>query len=506
MNEHEEPKLTTRRARRLQEQLETTGIPVVTPEVAQAEATAQTDDAAEGNNDINISPVDPDGRPRTRREMRELRDAAMQDSETMGSSDGKSGRATPGEAFQVANVPTQGFDPRLAATEAMSFADLIEDSIETVGGANASEPELTNETELVDEAVLVVEAEQLVETEEAAEAPAKGRFRMPWNRSKDVVEENELEIDALVEDASVEDASDVSAVDADPVNEDAPEEVAPPGEHESTELTSQPEDHAGISDHEWAMSVANQPKDVAPRTDTVSPGAMPATPASAMLNPTPETVSTTGDDDGTEDGETADAPAPASARTNYSFPDIVPLEEGRSVFDDPSTQAMLALPTHDLVPSQTERTGDFDELISRVVAAEGATSVTTSALILPSMPAGTDLTGALGETGELFITGSIELPRSLGETGGHARLHDSVEFDPLMDLGIDLNHESAPDDSAPMSATRAISARMVEGSGVIAPHTKRGNRLPLVLSITAGGLLLGFIGLLAWGASNGMFQ
>ena len=41
------------------------------------------------------------------------------------------------------------------------------------------------------------------------------------------------------------------------------------------------------------------------------------------------------------------------------------------------------------------------------------------------------LTGPLGGTGELYVTGSLKLPKSLGETGGHSSLHDSIEFDPI---------------------------------------------------------------------------
>ena len=79
MNEHEEPKLTSRRARRMQEQLETTGISVVSQSAAPSEEVAAESAAAlaADSDAIEISPVDENGRVRTRRELRELRDAAI---------------------------------------------------------------------------------------------------------------------------------------------------------------------------------------------------------------------------------------------------------------------------------------------------------------------------------------------------------------------------------------------------------------------------------------------
>lgn len=207
------------------------------------------------------------------------------------------------------------------------------------------------------------------------------------------------------------------------------------------------------------------------------------------------------DDARAEDAEAgADDAAP---KKSYSFPDIAPLEDSFSVFDDPAIRQ---------APPSTEVStgaGDFDDLISRAVAQEGAASTSnTSALILPNLPDTGELSGPIGETGELFITGSIELPKSLGETGGHAPLHDSVEADPLGELGFDdLDLDSMPttDDSiSPVSATRAVSA-MSAGDAIVAQETKEKSKLPLVLILTGGGLVVAVGALLIWGASAGMF-
>lgn len=207
------------------------------------------------------------------------------------------------------------------------------------------------------------------------------------------------------------------------------------------------------------------------------------------------------DDVRAEDAEAgADDAAP---KKSYSFPDIAPLEDSFSVFDDPAIRQ--ATPSTEV----STGAGDFDDLISRAVAQEGAASTTnTSALILPNLPDTGELSGPIGETGELFITGSIELPKSLGETGGHAPLHDSVEADPLGELGFDdLDLDSMPttDDAiSPVSATRAVSA-MSAGDAIVAQETKEKSKLPLVLILTGGGLVVAVGALLIWGASAGMF-
>ena len=192
------------------------------------------------------------------------------------------------------------------------------------------------------------------------------------------------------------------------------------------------------------------------------------------------------------------APISAAPSQGYSFPDIAPLDEAHSIFDDPALRVMGAQGK-----VQADGGRDFDDLITRAVAQEGAASTTnTSALILPSMPETEGLAGPIGETGELFVTGSFELPKSLSETGGHATLHDSVDADPLDDLGF---VETTPTGMmAPVSASRAISARSEQGPLVI-EATKDKSKIPVVLIATGGVLVLGAAGLIVWAATSGLF-
>ena len=184
----------------------------------------------------------------------------------------------------------------------------------------------------------------------------------------------------------------------------------------------------------------------------------------------------------------------------YSFPDIQPPEEWRSVFDDPSRAATINAPGD---------SGDFDDLISRAVAQEGSTGGTgASALILPTHPGDTgSLTGPLGATGELYVTGSIELPKSMGETGGHSGIHDSIEFDQFLtgetEDAITSTSESGP---MPVSAMNAVSARRRPEVPVVAEPTKDRSKVPLILALSGGGLIVVVVGGVVWAASQGLFN
>jgi len=198
-----------------------------------------------------------------------------------------------------------------------------------------------------------------------------------------------------------------------------------------------------------------------------------------------------------EDPAAGDDESPA-----YSFPDIAPLDEGGSVFDDPAVRLAGAQAVDD---AESAEGGEFDDLISRAVAQEGAASPTNaSALILPDMGRTGGISGPIGETGELFITGSIELPKSLGETGGHSALLDSVQGDADE---FALGEAPSPGDTgiiAPVSAARAVSARSTAASVVTGPEKEK-RRLPIALIATGGGLLIVIAGLAIWAASTGFF-
>lgn len=133
----------------------------------------------------------------------------------------------------------------------------------------------------------------------------------------------------------------------------------------------------------------------------------------------------------------------------------------------------------------------FDDLISsRPVGSTD--SSTTSALVLPAVPNSSDMGTALDETGEVIITGSINLPSSMGSSGAPSAGIESNQLDALLDRSESENVEG---DVAPVSASRAVSTTGTAGALVTPP--KRGTaNLPIILAISAGVLAVGVIGLL----------
>ena len=135
----------------------------------------------------------------------------------------------------------------------------------------------------------------------------------------------------------------------------------------------------------------------------------------------------------------------------------------------------------------------FDDLVGRGVGA-GGIPTTTNALILPAIPRqGT--AGPITSTGEIMITGSIDLPRSLGATGQLPNLFDSSEMDRMLDQLDEGGHHN---DVAPVSASRAVSTH-TSTRGVMTPPRKRGASLPTVLAITAAVLAIGVLSLFVIG-------
>ena len=94
-----------------------------------------------------------------------------------------------------------------------------------------------------------------------------------------------------------------------------------------------------------------------------------------------------------------------------------------------------------------------------------------------------------------MITGSIDLPRSLGATGQHPNLFDSSEMDRMLDQLDEGGHHN---DVAPVSASRAVSTH-TSTRGVMTPPRKRGASLPTVLAITAAVLAIGVLSLFVVG-------
>ena len=144
---------------------------------------------------------------------------------------------------------------------------------------------------------------------------------------------------------------------------------------------------------------------------------------------------------------------------------------------------------------------DDDEQVQENTFARdvGATSgaITTSALVLPSMPTGEAIMGPLSGTGEILITGSINLPSSIGSTGVHPARYDHSDVDALLEA--DDREDSADADSAPVRAIRAISTNAASGDVINSMKPQKASRLPLILIVSAAVMAVGVVVLLVAG-------
>lgn len=209
-----------------------------------------------------------------------------------------------------------------------------------------------------------------------------------------------------------------------------------------------------------------------------------ATPTAAAPAFAPTSAAPVVETSGTSPFSSLGLTPPASATTGTTQPSAPGAEDTSAQERRPFTP-----PTgHWSTAAEVEDSGE--PIISRNVG-QSTAATTTNALILPAIPR-PDATAPLTSTGEILVTGSIDLPRTVGSTGLNPEHLDSSDIDHLLD---GEENEFNTSEVAPVRASRAISTH-TSTRGVITPPKKRGNALPTVLIITAGVLAVGVIGLL----------
>ncbi|MBI5161472.1 MAG: hypothetical protein HY996_08690 [Micrococcales bacterium] len=149
--------------------------------------------------------------------------------------------------------------------------------------------------------------------------------------------------------------------------------------------------------------------------------------------------------------------------------------------------------------SQQAAADDDAHSLSRDVAG-GHGAVTTNALVLPSIPQ-QELSGPLANTGEILITGSIDLPRSLSSTGAHPTQLDESRLDHELDPG---DQQVVSADSQPIRAIRAVSTH-TSTRGMMLNTKPKGNRSLTVLIIVTGALALAVGAVLVVGLLSNAF-
>lgn len=126
----------------------------------------------------------------------------------------------------------------------------------------------------------------------------------------------------------------------------------------------------------------------------------------------------------------------------------------------------------------------FDELLSS--DSNGSQHLSPSTLIFTPSPGEGSLSGPVASTGEILVTGSYELPQGIGSQGHAHGVADGKDIDSVLIDG-ELPPASSP---TPIAASAAISTIKPAGEVIRPPAPEKGNRLMLVLAITAGGLAL----------------
>jgi hypothetical protein len=143
-----------------------------------------------------------------------------------------------------------------------------------------------------------------------------------------------------------------------------------------------------------------------------------------------------------------------------------------------SARASSAFP----VWSQSDLDEDeFSSGMSRGFAS-GSTGSTPASLVLPAVPNPSELSYSLS-TGEILVTGSIDLPRSLGATGAHPDTLDDA-IDHLLDAD---DEDMKTTGSTPVRAIRAVSSH-TSTRGMIAARKPTSNRLPMILMVSASAM------------------
>lgn len=239
-------------------------------------------------------------------------------------------------------------------------------------------------------------------------------------------------------------------------------------------------DQTGIDETgaDGAQSDAETPADVAALEQPSAtplpgiPDGAPSTPAVFPLSLDPE------------DDDTNEVPIPEPARTE---PPKVPASFQRPSEPKPVTTAFEPPVGH---WSQQAHGSNDAEVHDDSTGTRRIAVTDTNAIILPNS-ALADPTGALNATGEVILTGSIDLPASLSSTGSHRPI-DGAEVDRLLE-----QHDEQPEtDASPVRASRAVSSHTSTRQVVLAAAKPKESRTPLILGVTVGAVGLAAAGVI----------
>jgi hypothetical protein len=265
----------------------------------------------------------------------------------------------------------------------------------------------------------------------------------------------------------------------DPLPEPTPTASAPSGPPEPTPSApasaEAPPADQGASDSAWPFSWSEQASAPVPVV------------SEEVAHPAPGSASAQVPTDPPSAWDVAATPQPAETVAPVSHePESRPRSEARGLRPTGHWAAQLD--------------DDGDEVMETTVNRTiGTATVTTNALVLPTTP-DTDIRGPLTSTGEILLTGSIDLPASLASTGVTSRI-ESSGMDHLFETH---DAEVVSTDSKPVSAIRAVSTQ--SGSGLTHAPKSKGNRALTALLVAAVGMGVVVVGLLGLALAFGAFS
>lgn len=287
--------------------------------------------------------------------------------------------------------------------------------------------------------------------EAAAHAEEPRRHRSTWSPPADVTGSDGVESAA---DDGADSGSDAPATDG---RADETTDVAPVDE-----------------------TTGDAPADAATPAPASQPAAMPAPIPTDAAAATPAVFPLSLD---AEDDDTNEVPLPETAT---QAPEV-PAAFQRPTEPKPVTTAFAPPAGH---WSQQAHDSNDSEVHDAETGTRRVAVTNTNAIILPNS-ALADPTGALNATGEVILTGSIDLPASLSSTGSHRPI-DGAEVDRLLE-----QQDEQPDtDASPVRASRAVSSHTSTRQVVLAAAKPKESRTPLILGVTVGAVGLAAAGVI----------
>ena len=167
---------------------------------------------------------------------------------------------------------------------------------------------------------------------------------------------------------------------------------------------------------------------------------------------------------------------------------MLPRRELRALYEARrATASAGAMLTHPMDVEGGRPEAEHDGVLLQSVPSNGP-EIPTSSLVLQTPGHHHDLQHALDSSGEIIVTGTIDLPRSLSMTGAHPDRYDSVEIDRILDAADAVDQVES--DAAPVPASRAVSTSTQTRDVVTMPSRLRPS-LSVVLASTGGVLFVG---------------